>query len=162
MCAANEADRKQKSLVFRKGDQMELSAIIASFGSVESSRSWKVLQAPGGDVAEQFAQTQTGVAELVGVSPPIGGVRRSFDPALLAQRVQPRRENICGYSLGRAQEILEVPLASQQVTHDQERPTIANDVQGARDGTIGTTLRLRFLLMLHHPDFNLRFASIVL
>jgi hypothetical protein len=48
---------------------------------------------------------------------------------MLAQGAQPRRQNVCGYSLRRAQEIVEVPLATQQVTHDQQRPAIADDVQ---------------------------------
>lgn len=50
--------------------------------STHDLRAREVLQAPRGDVAEQFAEAQTVVAEPVGVPPLIGRVGRLFDQAL--------------------------------------------------------------------------------
>src|SRR5262249_57320410 len=105
------------------------------------------------------AEAQTLVAEPVGVPPVIGRVGRLLDQALRAQRAQPRRQDVGGDPLRRAQELVEVPPAAQQVPHDQQGPAIADEVQGAGDGTVGATHRPRFLRALHNPTFYLHSAS---
>src|SRR5262249_2537518 len=141
-------------------DRTTSSSSLRRFGSAHNLRAGKVFQAPGGDVAKQFAEAQTGAAEPVGVPPLVGPVRRFLDQALRAQRAQPRREDVGGYPLRRAQEIVEILLAAQQVAHDQQRPPIANDVQGPGDGTVGATQPPRLLPALHHPAFYLPSASV--
>ncbi|MBV8232075.1 MAG: aldehyde dehydrogenase family protein [Planctomycetaceae bacterium] len=94
---ATPGGRAACSATHSGGDSAHSS--LGQVDSVQNPRPWKVFEAPGGDVAEQFAQTQAVVAELVGVSPLIGWVRRLLDPALRAQGAQPRRQDVGGYSL---------------------------------------------------------------
>src|SRR5215472_1795615 len=135
---------------------------LRRLGSAHNLRAWKILEAPGGDVAKQFAEAQTVVAEPVGVPTLIGRVGHSFDQALRAQRAQPRRQDVGGDPLRRAQELVEVPLAAEQVPHEQQRPAIADDVQGAGDGTVGATHRSRCFRAPHDRPFYLPSARVAI
>src|SRR5262249_17474167 len=105
-------------------------------------------------------ESPTVAAEPVGEPPPIGWVPCFLDQALRAHRAQPRRQDVGGYPLGRAQEVLKIPLAAYKVAHDQQRPAIANEVQRTSDGTVGASHRPRFLAALHHSPFYLPSASV--
>lgn len=121
-------------------------------------RTRKVLGAPVCNVAQQVAKAHSFPGKPVAVAPLIGGLRFFFDQAELAQSSQPGGEDVRGDSLGRLQEIIEVPAPAQEVTHDQERPAVSNDVESARDRTVGSATRFGFFPALH-PEILLAFRK---
>src|SRR5262249_46633212 len=104
---------------------------LRRFDFAPDPRAGEGFEAPGGGVAQEFDEAGTRGAQPVSVPPLIRRVWRFLDPALLAQGVQPGRQDVGGYPFGRAQELVEIPLAAHEVAHDQQRPAIADDVQGA-------------------------------
>src|SRR5262249_39465906 len=74
-------------------------------------------------------------------------VEAAFDQTLLLEPLQSLREQVGGDLLWRAEKLAVARLAGQQVAHDQQRPAIADQVQGAGHRAVGAPLSARFGLV---------------
>src|SRR5437899_3621464 len=127
----------------------------------QNLRCRKVFVPPAGNVAEQFAKVESFFRESVSATPLIGRVGHFLDKPVLPQRPETRREDVRGDPLRRAEELVEVPLTAQQVTHDEQRPAVADEIQRTGHGTVRAARRPYLLpgFAVHRREFYLPYAS---
>src|SRR5579883_258405 len=94
--------------------------------------------------------------------PPVGRVRRRPDNSMLLKLPQPVRQNVRGDALGRLQELVIAPVASQHhVPNNQQRPAVAENLDRRVQRTPRPSLNA-WLLPLHSLPlfhYNLHFTS---
>jgi hypothetical protein len=93
--------------------------------------------APLPERAEDRAECSSLFGEQILGARRVGGVKPALDHAAFLELLEPSGQNAGRESRERIAEILKAPGAIQQeIAEDEDRPAIADEVEGAGDGTV--------------------------
>src|SRR5919202_456573 len=104
-------------------------------------RARELRQAPGGERVDGRAERAAAVGQLVLDARRALAVGAAFDEAFALQALQALGQDVGRDLLGRIEKLAETALAGQQVADHQQRPAIADHVEGAGDRTGGAPPR---------------------
>src|SRR5262245_37892384 len=94
-----------------------------------------VSRAPLGEGADDHAELPTLVREVVFRPRRMLGVELAGDEPLLLHQLEPLGEQVRRDALQRRLEILELAVPAEEVANDEQRPALADHLEGFRDGT---------------------------
>ena len=116
------------------------SAESTAVASVWRARVGDVGQAPVAQGAHGRRERSAGLGEVVVPAAGVVPVRGAGDQAGLLEALETVGQDVGGNALDGSEELAVARLAAQQVADDQQRPAVAEQVEGTGDGTGGASL----------------------
>ena len=101
-----------------------------------SNRAGDVLETPRGKRADGATKIAAFVGQTVLESPRVLAVGGAGDEALTFEAFESVGEDVGGDVLGGGEELRIASFSAQEVAHQQEGPSIADDVEGAGDRAV--------------------------
>ena len=100
----------------------------------------QILQAPVRDSSHQSAQCFSPCRQGVFNPAAISIIAFPDNKAEILETFEPRREDVRGNAFLRRQELVKTRFAQEKVAHDEQAPSVPNQIQRAGYGTIRSSL----------------------
>ena len=113
-------------------DSFAVDTVLAN--AERAARAGILREAPLSHRVQHRCEAAAAFGQAVLVARRVGAVRHGLDQAGGLEASQPLGQDIGGDVLGGLEEVAEARLAGEQITHDEQSPAIAEEVEGVSDG----------------------------